>query len=79
MNEDSKLVLIILFVCTLILSAIIGLLALASKIEKIYGPSAGLLTIILPIAVATVFMILILIKNGRKMSNSGTEEIEGGN
>lgn len=70
MNEDSKLVLIILFVCTLILSAIIGLLALASKIAKIYGPSAGLLTIILPIAAATVFMILILIKNGRKMSNS---------
>ena len=65
MDEDSKLCLIVLATCLLILFAIIGLIALASKIAKIYGLTVGLLTIFLPLIVATVAMIIFLIKHGR--------------
>jgi len=66
MNEDTKFGLIILATGIVILGALVGLLALASYIAERYGFAAGILTIILPLFVATVSMIIIIVKHGKE-------------
>jgi len=66
MKEDTKFGLVMLAICVTILGSIIGLIALASYIAERYGVAAGFLTIILPLFAATVLMIIILVKHGKK-------------
>lgn len=71
MNEDNKIFLAALAFIVIIIAATIGLISLAAMINKHYGMTAGVLTIILPLVVVTVYMSYVLFQHTK---NKGEDE-----
>lgn len=69
MKDDTKFGIIVIAGSMMLVCAIIGIIRLSSFIAKKYGTEAGLMAMILPFAIATIYMVIILIRQEKKERN----------
>jgi hypothetical protein len=66
MRTTNKLPLVILVAVAFVVAAAFGVLALAEMIAERFGPTAGFVALLLPVAAATIAMVVYLVKDGRR-------------
>ena len=69
MRDDTKFSIIVTAGSIILVCAIIGIINLSAFIARKYGAEAGLMAMLLPFAVATVYMVIVLIRQEKKERN----------
>jgi len=65
MKNDTRVELIMVVLVFVIIGIAIGIVALSATIAKYYGLTAGMLCVLLPIAAATIALIVMLARQDK--------------
>ncbi len=67
MKNDTRVELIMVVLVFVIIGIAIGIVALSAVIAKHYGLTAGMLCVLLPIAAATIALIIMLVRQNKRL------------